>query len=197
MSLLPSSEPLDLAGLPARQRLLLTAHRLFYRDGIRATGIDRVIAEAGVTKVTFYRHFPGKNDLVLAYLGYRHEQWMAWFDQALQHHCGRRSTNAVQALLPALREWFADGAFRGCAFLNAAVELGATVAGVRELACAHKQHMTRSIAGLLPAGARRDQQAHLLGIAVDGAIVRVQAGEPVDAALDDLARLLELLRAAG
>jgi len=50
--------------LPARERILLTAHELFYRDGIRATGIDRVIAESGVTKVTFYRHFPSKNDLI-------------------------------------------------------------------------------------------------------------------------------------
>ena len=70
--------------LPARDRLLHTAHALFYRDGIRATGIDRVIAESGVTKVTFYRHFPSKNDLICAYLEYRHTGWMAWFGDALQ-----------------------------------------------------------------------------------------------------------------
>ena len=72
--------------LPARDRLLHTAHALFYRDGIRATGIDRVIAESGVTKVTFYRHFPSKNDLICAYLEYRHTGWMAWFGDALQRH---------------------------------------------------------------------------------------------------------------
>ena len=48
----------------ARDRILHTAHDLFYREGIRATGIDRIIATAGVTKVTFYRHFPSKNDLI-------------------------------------------------------------------------------------------------------------------------------------
>lgn len=63
--------------MPARQRVLLTAYRLFYRDGIRATGIDRVIAESGTTKATFYRHFPSKNDLVSAYLVHRHDRWMA------------------------------------------------------------------------------------------------------------------------
>ena len=74
---MPSSTTLDRQDLPASERILLTAHDLFYREGIRATGIDRVIAESGVTKVTFYRHFPSKNELILAFLAYRHERWMA------------------------------------------------------------------------------------------------------------------------
>ena len=86
--------------LPARERILRTAHDLFYAEGLRATGIDRVIAEAGVTKVTFYRHFPSKNDLILAYLNLRHEQWMAWFVAALARH-GAASKGA-QALVPAM-----------------------------------------------------------------------------------------------
>lgn len=65
--------------LPARERILLAAHDLFYREGIRATGVDKVIAAAGVTKVTFYRHFPSKHDLIRAFLEYRHGIWMAWF----------------------------------------------------------------------------------------------------------------------
>eukprot|EP01031_Cornospumella_fuschlensis_P009142 gene9142-11228_t len=56
--------------LPARDRILVTAHDLFYRDGIRATGIDRIIAESGVAKLTFYRHFPSKDELVKAFLNY-------------------------------------------------------------------------------------------------------------------------------
>ena len=52
----------------ARRRLLDTATRLFYAEGIRAAGIDRIIAEAGVAKATFYNHFPSKDDLVLAYI---------------------------------------------------------------------------------------------------------------------------------
>ena len=63
--------------LPPRERILRTAHDLFYRDGIRATGIDRVIAESGVAKVTFYRQFPSKDDLVLAYLDFRHARRVA------------------------------------------------------------------------------------------------------------------------
>src|SRR6218665_2250806 len=72
----PSADTTD---LPARDRILVTAHQLFYRDGIRATGIDRIIAESGVAKLTFYRHFPSKDDLVLAFLDYRHDRWLAWF----------------------------------------------------------------------------------------------------------------------
>ncbi|MBC8948429.1 hypothetical protein Xets_01100 [Xenorhabdus sp. TS4] len=68
----------------ARERILKTAHMLFYRDGIRATGIDRIIKESEVTKVTFYRHFPSKNDLILAFLDYRHELWIQWFKKSLQ-----------------------------------------------------------------------------------------------------------------
>ena len=108
----------------ARERILLTAHALFYRDGIRATGVDRVIAESGVTKVTFYRHFPSKNHLVQAYLDYRHARWMAWFAEALGRHGGERSGRGLDALVPALAEWLHDEHYRGCAFINSVGELG-------------------------------------------------------------------------
>ena len=77
--------------LPARERILLAAHELFYRDGLRATGVDRVIAAAGVTKVTFYRHFPAKDELIRAFLAYRHERWMDWFQAALARHQAAQS----------------------------------------------------------------------------------------------------------
>ena len=75
---------------PPRERILHAAHDLFYRDGIRATGIDRVIAESGVAKVTFYRQFASKDELVLAFLALRHERWMAWFEDALARRRGGR-----------------------------------------------------------------------------------------------------------
>ena len=68
----------------AREKILLSAHELFYRHGIRATGIDKIIAQARVTKVTFYRHFPSKNDLILAYLEYRHTRWLNRFSQSIK-----------------------------------------------------------------------------------------------------------------
>ncbi|CAN7242102.1 TetR/AcrR family transcriptional regulator [Acidovorax sp. LjRoot66] len=181
----------DVKHLPARDRLLYTAHRLFYREGIRATGIDKVIAESGVTKVTFYRHFPSKNDLVCAYLEMRHALWMAWFADALARH-GKAGTGLV-ALAPALGEWFTREDFRGCAFINSVSELGDTVPEVNAIARRHKQDMTDLLAMLLPPSATQAQDAQALALVVEGAIVRVQLGEPVPAVLASVSRLLPAL----
>jgi AcrR family transcriptional regulator len=102
----------------ARRRLLDTATRLFYAEGIRAVGIDRIIAEAGVAKATFYNHFPSKDDLVLAYL----EE---------QDEIGRKAVAAlpkqpprkmIAAILNRISEAAVAGDYRGCPFLNAAAE---------------------------------------------------------------------------
>lgn len=169
--------------LPARERILRTAHDLFYAEGLRATGIDRVIAEAGVTKVTFYRHFPSKNDLILAYLNLRHEQWMTWFTQALERH-GSASKGA-QALPLVMNEWFCNkalGDFRGCAFLNGVSEMGAAMPAVIEVTRQHKQQMTQAIEAVLRPSDQRKQAAEALATAVDGAIVQAQySGDPASA----------------
>lgn len=171
--------------LPARERMLRTAHELFYRDGIRATGIDRVIEQAGVTKVTFYRHFPSKNDLILAFLEYRHRRWMDWFTDALQRH-----GPGLSALVPALTEWFAAPAFRGCAFINAVAEFGGSLPEVVALSQRHKDEMLAAIAGLLPASKRRMSIARCAAMAVDGAIVRAQMDATPDHALKTLKEVL-------
>jgi len=164
-----------------RERILLAADELFYRKGIRASGIDRVIAESGVTKVTFYRYFPSKNDLVREFLEYRHQHWMAWFVDALQRNGGH-----VKALAPALAEWFADQGFRGCAFINSVGELGATLPEIVEITRCHKNDMTDVIARLLPASRHRKRDAEALALAVDGAIIRAQYDQSPDAALASL-----------
>lgn len=173
----------SISDLSPRERILRTAHDLFYAEGLRATGIDRVIAEAGVTKVTFYRHFPSKNDLILAYLNLRHERWMAWFTDALQRHGG--ASQGAQALPQVMKEWFrgeALGDFRGCAFLNGVSEMGPTMPAVVEATRQHKQQMTDAIEALLPQSGQRKGAAEALAIAVDGAIVQTQySGDPAPA----------------
>ncbi|MET3380256.1 MULTISPECIES: TetR/AcrR family transcriptional regulator [Variovorax] len=190
-----------ISALPARERILLTAHDLFYADGIRATGIDRVIAASGVTKVTFYRHFPSKDDLVRAFLDHRHGRWMAWFIDAL----GRRGAQqrigdaqALEMLADVMAEWFADPVFRGCAFINSVVEVGTSVAGASEIAREHKREMVEVIAGLMPDGPQRTAIAQAAALGVDGAIVKAQMGDAALAreAVDDLRRLLQALTAA-
>ena len=174
-----------------RERILGTAHDLFYRDGIRATGIDRVIAESGVAKLTFYRQFASKDDLILAFLAHRHARWMAWFEDSLARHGG-----SPAALVPALREWFASADFRGCAFLNSVGELGPALPEVVEATRSHKADMTAAIARLLPPGPGRARHARALALAVDGAIVQAQFGASPAAALESLAVVVKALQAA-
>lgn len=178
--------------MPPRERILRAAHDLFYRDGVRATGIDRVIAESGVAKVTFYRCFASKDALVLAFLDHRHQRWMAWFTDALQRHAaaGRRG---VGALLPSLAEWFESDGFRGCAFINTAGELGGMLPAVLEVSRRHKDDMTDAISTLLPASRQRAKDARAIAVAVDGAIVRAQLGETAGPALEALGRIVKAL----
>lgn len=186
-----TDDTLDLSSLPVRDRILLTAHGLFYRDGIRATGIDRVIAESGVTKVTFYRQFPSKNDLILAFLALRHDRWMAWFKDALIRHGSERK--GVQALVPTLAEWLGHEEFRGCAFINSVGELGGTLPEVVNVARRHKQDMADVIATLLPPSRARTRHARALALAVDGAIVQAQFQSEPREVLKDLDCLVEAM----
>jgi AcrR family transcriptional regulator len=172
----------------ARERILLTAHDLFYRDGIRATGIDKVIAESRVTKVTFYRHFPSKNDLIREFLEYRHKRWIAWFTDSLQRHGG-----GLNALVPTLSEWFHDKDFRGCAFINSVGELGGALPEVVEITRSHKIDMTSAIVKLLPMSKQRKQTAQAISLAVDGAIIRAQFEKSPKGALSSLGKIIKSL----
>ena len=89
----------------ARQRILETADRLFYQDGLRAVGIDRIIAEANVAKMSLYKHFPSKDDLILAVLQYREESVLEFFRSAMERH-GKKAKSPLRAFFAALKEWF-------------------------------------------------------------------------------------------
>ena len=183
----PATSRSNLQARPARERILLTAHDLFYRDGIRATGIDAVIELAGVTKVTFYRHFKSKNDLIVAYLEYRHERWMKWFTAALQ--C------PPMALVPTMAEWFRSPEYRGCAFINGVSEIAPALPQVTDITRRHKAEMQQAIAALLPASRRRETLARSLALVVDGSIVQAQFSSDPEAVLRDLRQLVKLIGA--
>lgn len=182
----------DLAAMSARERILHTAHLLFYREGIRATGIDRIIAEARVTKVTFYRQFPSKQDLVMAYLEHRHAVWMQWFRAALTQPPPEGSF-PLQCVVQAMQAWFEMPDFRGCAFINGVAEAEGLGAEVVDIARRHKQEMTQTIAAQLPLGPAYAALAEAVAMAVDGAIVRVQMTKEPAPALRVLEALLRAL----
>src|SRR5690606_21971100 len=105
-----------------RERLLSVASELFYAHGIRNVGIDEIIARAGVAKASLYRHFPSKDDLVTEVLRQRDEAWFRDFRADVE----ARASNPKKRLLgvfAVLEAWFAGDLFRGCAFMNAAIEL--------------------------------------------------------------------------
>ncbi|MCV7420484.1 TetR/AcrR family transcriptional regulator [Mycobacterium yunnanensis] len=186
--------PLDVSTLPARERILTAAYRSFYRNGIRATGVDKVIAEAGVTKVTFYRHFESKDTLVVAFLDLRHHRWMEWFRDALERHAtsGRRGRSPV---VGAIEEWLTADSFRGCAFINSVNELGGDLPQIYDIAARHKTDMVAAIRDTLPPGPHRTRNAQALGVAVDGAIVHAQYARGGAAAVKALATIAASLRA--
>jgi AcrR family transcriptional regulator len=179
------------AALPAREKILRAAHDLFYSDGIRATGVDRIISKSRVAKLTFYRHFASKDDLIRSFLEYRHELWMTWFVDALSRH-GAEAGGGLRPLLGAMGEWFADPKFRGCAFINSVVEVGGALPDAMSIARRHKTDMTRAIETLLPESASRRSQAQAVALAVDGAIVRAQMYGAKDA-LGSLRLLVQTL----
>ncbi|WP_030339818.1 MULTISPECIES: TetR/AcrR family transcriptional regulator [unclassified Streptomyces] len=162
---------------PARERLLAAAARRFYADGVAATGIDTITAEAGVAKMSLYNNFASKADLVRAYLDARHEEWLGLYRARLEQARGPR--DGVLAVFDAYADHAAfayEHGFRGCGLLNAAAELPAGDAG-RAVVRAHKEEVERLIAGhvreLLPG--RPDEvraTAEHLAFLLEGAMAR-------------------------
>lgn len=176
-----------------RDRILVAAHDLFYRDGIRATGIDRVITQAQVTKVTFYRQFVSKDVLISAYLAYRHERWISWLNTALTANQAQYP-DSVEALVATFRQWWTDPLFRGCAFINAAVELGPPSPDTLEVFRRHKADMQATLSQLLPESDHESStKAQALALAIDGAIIHAQAGVPLESVCAGLRLLIRHL----
>ena len=107
--------------LSARERILDTAFRLFYAHGIRAVGVDRIIAESGVAKATFDKWFPAKDDLLLAYLARVDRVWSGQLHDAAAA-AGPDPADQLIGLFGALGTACRRDGYRGCAFLNAAAE---------------------------------------------------------------------------
>ncbi len=167
----------------ARMRLLATADRLFYAEGVRSVGIDRVIAEAGVAKMTLYTHFPSKDDLIVAVLQYREEKVQAFFHDSMERH-SRRSKDKLRAFFAALKEWFESPGFRGCAFQNAAVELADPKHPGSQFVRDHKRRFFESLRGFVEAsvGESGAKVAPMVALLVEGAIVTaVITGSPESA----------------
>jgi AcrR family transcriptional regulator len=109
---------------PARDRILDTSYELFSRRGVRAVGIDEVIERAGVAKATLYRHFPSKDDLVVAFLERREERWTIGWVETEARRRGSGPEEQLLAIFDAFDEWFRRDDFEACSFINVLLELG-------------------------------------------------------------------------
>jgi AcrR family transcriptional regulator len=134
----------ELLGLPdppktGRERMVAAAIELFYRHGFGAVGVDQVIAAAGVTKSTFYKHFEGKDDLMVAAVK-RRDEWesQAW-GRAVRKLAGDDPGRQFLAMLDVMDLWFNDPEFGGCMFMNAAAEFPNPHDPVHQAAAAYKR----------------------------------------------------------
>jgi len=178
----------------ARQRILETADRLFYQDGIRAVGIDRIIAEAEVAKMSLYKHFRSKDDLILAVLKYREEKILEFFGAAMERH-GKRTKDKLRAFFASLKDFFDSPGFRGCAFQNAAVELADPAHAGAQFVKEHKCRFQGFLAGLVEEslGKGAAKVAPAVGLLVEGAIVTAViqgSSDAVDVARDAALKLV-------
>ena len=162
-----------------RERVLETAYELFSRHGTRAVGVDRIIAESGVAKMTLYRNFASKDELILAFLERREERWTrAW----LQAEVEQRATTPAErmlAIFDTFGEWFALEDFEGCSFINVMLEVPVAGHPVREACVRHLAEIRAFVADLAeqagvpdPDGVAR--QWHIL---MKGCIVSAAEGD--------------------
>ena len=124
----------------ARERILETADALFYREGIHAVGIDTIIEKSGVAKMSLYRSFASKDDLVAAYLEARGQRYWQWWDGVMAGN-SNEPRRQLRDLFEAIGVRTRRPEFRGCAFMKAAAEFPEECSRARVVALAHKKEM--------------------------------------------------------
>jgi len=173
-----------------QERILETAGRLFYGQGIRAVGVDTIAAEIGISKRTLYNYFPSKDELVVAYLS---------------RHCippktsDRPLLEQILYMFDRLERWFASDTFRGCPFVNAIAELGDATHPGTQLSVAYKERRRLWVRDALSRLNVADPDALSTQIAIlaEGAIIAALVrGDPAMAAAAKAAARV-LLTAAG
>ncbi|MDI2030431.1 helix-turn-helix domain-containing protein [Saccharopolyspora sp. TS4A08] len=140
----------------ARARLLRAATRLFYAEGLHAVGVDRVIAEAQVTRATLYRHFPSKDDLLVAYLTEVDESFRARVAEVRAAESS--SARSIQEIGRTIASDIRTSGFRGCAFLNAAAEYPDPEHPVHRAVLAHRQWFLETMVDLFSGTGKIDPE---------------------------------------
>ena len=166
-----------------REQLVETAMRLFCRDGFQSVGIDRIVAEAGVAKMTLYNHFKSKDELVLAALRRRDELFRNNFSRQVEA-AADTPIGRLAALFDVLHAWINGDDFNGCMFCNAAAEYRDASSPIRSVAAEHKRLMLAYIRSLAEqAGAEHPEGlAEHLNLLLEGATSQALTASDLDAA---------------
>jgi AcrR family transcriptional regulator len=166
---------------PISDQILIAAGALFYREGIRAVGIDRIIEEAKVAKATLYRHFPSKDHLVAAYLQDRHDRVIRSLQEVLDATEAPR--DQIKLIFERLYEKADSPEFRGCAFALAVAEHGDSERVV-SIARTHKKTVRDIFRTIMSrADVRLDQASAHLSLLYEGALATVAVGRDPQAVL--------------
>lgn len=187
--------------VPPHERIIEVARELFCRDGIHATGIDRILSEAGASKMTLYGRFGSKEALVREVLAREGAEWRDMFF-TLVEAAGADPAAQLDAVVPALRVWFEGERFYGCAFMNAAAEhakgRSSGASWLREMTAEHHGAILAFLGGLAQAAGYADPRmtAKQVLLVVDGAIAALMVSGD-GAVLDVAARNLHAVLRTG
>lgn len=175
----------------ARERILESAYDLFSRRGVRAVGVEEVIERAAVAKATLYRHFPSKDDLVLAFLRRREEVWThGWVENEARRR-GAGPEEQLLAIFDLFDEWFHREDFEGCAFVNVMLETADLDHPVGRASADHLENIRGVLRTLADEAGLRDSGEFAMSfhILMKGSIVQAGEGD-----LDAAARAKEMAR---
>lgn len=158
-----------------RDQLIDTALDLFSREGFQGTGIDRILAESGVAKMTLYNHFKSKDELILAVLRRRDETFRNWYMREVERRASA-PRDQLLATFDVLETWFNDGHYGGCLFINATAEFGDRTESIRGSCAEHKKLVLDYLTELSSKAGATDAEelAFSLNLLAEGAIVTAQ-----------------------
>jgi AcrR family transcriptional regulator len=167
-----------------RERVSRAAYELFSRDGVRAVGVDAVIARAGTAKMTLYRNFPSKDDLILDFLRRREQLWTREWLEAESQRRGESPREQLLAIFDVFSEWFSQPDFDGCSFLTTMIEINDPDHPVHQAAVGHLANIRGYICRLAEAAGIHDADAfarkwHIL---MKGSIMAAHEGDTAAAA---------------
>jgi AcrR family transcriptional regulator len=171
--------PVTEAAPEARQRILDTAYALFSRRGVRGVGVDEVVDQAGVAKATLYRHFPSKDELVLAFLAQREQRWTKEWVEAGARRRGSTPEEQLLSIFDLFDGWFQREDFEGCSFINVLLEMNGHAHPLGKAAALYLENIRTVVRTLAyEAGLREpDEFAHSWHILMKGSIVSAGEGD--------------------